>query len=55
MASIGFEDACDLGEKYNQDAFYYVRDGLLYVWLCDERRGKVETGQFLTIFSLDST
>ena len=46
VALLEFEDACDFGLKYKQDAIYYVRDGVLYVSLCDARRAMIRVDSF---------
>lgn len=45
-ALLSWEEACDLGKQYKQDAIYVVARGLLFVTYCDERRGLVEVGAF---------
>jgi hypothetical protein len=37
-ALLSFEQACDLGLRYEQDAIYFVSGGTLFVSLCDHRR-----------------
>ena len=37
-ARLSFEQACDLGLRYEQDAIYFVSGGTLFVSLCDHRR-----------------
>ena len=37
-ASLPFEEACDFGLKFKQDAIYYVDSGILHVSYCDHRR-----------------
>ena len=46
-ASLPFEEACDLGLKFKQDAIYYVDTGILNVSYCDERRRLEPVGTFL--------
>jgi hypothetical protein len=46
-ASLPFEEACDLGLKFKQDAIYYVDTGLLHVSYCDHRRRLEPVGTFL--------
>jgi uncharacterized protein DUF3293 len=45
-AAIGFEQACQIGDRFKQDALYYVVHELLYVSHCDERRSLVKVGVF---------
>jgi hypothetical protein len=46
-ASLPFEEACDLGLKFKQDAIYYVDSGILHVSYCDERRQFEPVAAFL--------
>jgi len=41
-----FEEACDLGMRYLQDALYHVWGDVLSVSHCDERRKRIEVGGF---------
>lgn len=43
---LPFDEACDLGERFLQDALYVVRDDRLFVSYCDERRALVPVGFF---------
>ncbi len=43
---LPFEEACDLGLRFRQDAIYVVRGDDLFVTHCDERRGEVRVGRF---------
>ena len=43
---LAFEDACDLGDRFRQDAIYWVRSGELFVSRCDDRRALVRVGSF---------
>ena len=45
-AGISWQEACDLGVKYKQDAIYVVKNDDLYVTFCDERRTLVPIGAF---------
>ena len=45
-AAVSFKDACDLGQKFKQDAIYYVKGDELSVSFCDYRRGLVPVGSF---------
>jgi Protein of unknown function (DUF3293) len=45
-AELPFEEACELGLQFSQDAIYYVRAGLLYVAHCNSRRALVPIGPF---------
>jgi len=44
--AMSFQDACDTGKRYRQDAIYYVIGDTLFVSFCDERRGAAEIGPF---------
>ena len=44
--ALGFDDACDTGLRYKQDAIYMVSGGVLGVSYCDGRRGLVRVGDF---------
>lgn len=46
-ASISFEQACDLGQHYQQDAIYFVTSGTLFVSHCDHRRALSRVTRFL--------
>lgn len=37
-ARLSFEQACDLGLRFDQDAIYFVSGRTLFVSLCDHRR-----------------
>jgi len=42
-----FDQACDLGEKYFQDAIYFVKDNILFVSKCNKKnRQLTKVGQF---------
>jgi hypothetical protein len=43
---LTWQEACDLGEKYLQDAIYFVSGDELLVSYCDIRRGLVPVGTF---------
>lgn len=43
---LAFEMACDQGERFEQDAIYYVIGDELSVSHCDARRGLVPVGPF---------
>lgn len=45
-APLPFDDACDLGDRFLQDALYVVRDDRLFVSYCDQRRALVPVGLF---------
>jgi len=40
-ASLPVDLACDIGRAFVQDAIYYVRDDVLWVTHCDDRRALV--------------
>lgn len=47
-----FDQACDLGEKYSQDAIYFVKDDMLFVSKCNKKnRQLTKVGQFLAFIS----
>jgi hypothetical protein len=46
-ASLPFEEACDLGLRFKQDAIYYVDSGTLHVSYCDHRRRLEPVGPFM--------
>ena len=46
-ARLSFEQACDLGLRYEQDAIYFVSGGKLFVSLCDHRRDLKPVTRFL--------
>ena len=43
---MSFEEACDLGRKYRQDAIYHGQGDQLSVTYCDQRRAMVPVGRF---------
>ena len=45
-AGIPWQEACDLGVKYRQDAIYVVKEDQLFVTFCDARRQLVPVGLF---------
>lgn len=45
-AAIPFEKACDLGQRFRQDAIYFVRRSVLYVSYCDKRRSLKRVRRF---------
>lgn len=51
-APIGFDAACDLGQRYLQDALYYVEGDALSVSYCDARRQRVSLGGFRSRLTL---
>lgn len=44
--ALGFDEACDAGLAFRQDAIYYVKAGQLFVSHCDPRRSLVLVGRF---------
>jgi Protein of unknown function (DUF3293) len=44
--ALAFEDACDLGQQFKQDAIYYVEGDVLTVSYCDARRRQEPVGHF---------
>jgi hypothetical protein len=51
---VGFEEACDIGLRYKQDAIYFVSGSDLSVSFCDGRRGLVHVGDFWARFNLEA-
>jgi hypothetical protein len=45
-AVLLFDEACDLGLEFKQDAIYHVTGDELSVTYCDERRALVPVGRF---------
>ena len=45
-AALGFEEACNIGARFKQDAIYYVSSGTLFVSYCDHRHGLKPITQF---------
>ena len=45
-----FNEACDLGLRYKQDAIYCVKGDALSVTYCDARRALVSVGEFRSRF-----
>jgi hypothetical protein len=45
-AALSFDEACDLGRLFKQDAIYFVQGGTLFVSHCDGRRGMQPIAQF---------
>lgn len=45
-AEISFEEACNIGLRFKQDALYHVKADKLSVSYCDERRKLVPVGSF---------
>ena len=43
---MSFEEACELGLRFCQDALFWVEDDALYVSYCDHRRALVSVGSF---------
>lgn len=43
---LDFQEACDIGRRYRQDAIYYVIHDTLYLSFCDQRRALREVGLF---------
>ncbi|ALB01540.1 hypothetical protein ACH24_02015 [Francisella persica ATCC VR-331] len=47
--SESLDSACELGQKYSQDAIYYVIGNILYVCKCEPGKRKlIEVGKFLS-------
>ena len=45
-AELSFDDACDLGLMFLQDAIYFVDADQMYVTHCDGRRQRIQIGEF---------
>ncbi len=45
--ALPFDDACDLGARFHQDAVYLIEEDDLFVSYCDERREMVRVGSFM--------
>ena len=45
-AALSFEEACEVGLRFRQDALYWVEHDALYVSYCDRRRELVPVGSF---------
>jgi hypothetical protein len=45
-ALLSFEQACDLGLRYEQDAIYFISGGTLFVSHCDHRRALKPVSRF---------
>lgn len=43
---LTFHDACDLGQRFLQDAIYFIRGDELFVSHCDLRREEILVGSF---------
>ncbi len=43
---LSFEEACEWGRQFKQDAIYFVRNGILHVSYCDQRRSLIPIGPF---------
>lgn len=45
-AELNFQEACDIGRHFKQDAIYFVKKDKLYLSYCDARRALVPVGNF---------
>jgi len=45
-AALPFDEACDLGLIFHQDAIYYIAEDVLSVSHCDARRKLIPVGSF---------
>ncbi len=43
---MGFQEACGIGERYRQDAIYYVEGDALYVSYCNAHRALIPVDSF---------
>jgi len=46
--ALSFDDACDIGLLFKQDAIYYIINNALFVSYCDLRRKLIKVGPFLS-------
>ena len=53
-AVLEFEEACNIGVRFKQDALYYVSSGTLFVSHCDHRRSLKPITQFSKRVDLES-
>ena len=53
-AALEFEEACDIGVRFKQDAIYFVSSGTLFVSYCDHRRSLRPITQFVKRVDLES-
>jgi hypothetical protein len=53
-AVLEFDEACDIGVQFKQDAIYYVSSGTLFVSYCDHRRSLKPITQFSKRVDLES-
>lgn len=44
--SISWENACDIGLEFKQDAIYYVSNNRLTVSYCDDKRKPIDVDEF---------
>ncbi len=44
--ALSFDDACDIGLLFKQDAIFYIINNTLFVSYCDQRRGLIKVGAF---------
>jgi hypothetical protein len=47
-AALSFDDACDIGLLFKQDAIFYIIKKTLYVSYCDQRRRLIKAGPFFS-------
>lgn len=45
-ARIDWNEACDIGLRFKQDAIYFIQGEVLSVTYCDERREMIQVGPF---------
>ena len=43
---VGFQEACDIGERHHQDAIYHVEGDALYVSYCNAHRALIPVDSF---------
>jgi len=51
---ITWDQACDLGLEFKQDAIYYISKKALSVSYCDERRKSIHVDEFINRTSIHS-
>lgn len=53
VAEIGWQEACDIGVEFKQDAIYFVSGEELFVTYCDDRRELMGVSSFFDRLSHD--
>jgi hypothetical protein len=52
---LGFEAACDLGRRFQQDAIFWVSGNRVWVAKCGPDRQRMEIGEFVDLFEIEET